>query len=327
MENENNDFNVEVIKYKNLKDALKSIIKLQKLENQIDVVMYPSHILVPILKIIRRNFLVLDAGWSLFEGEVISRRKYGICFIRVFKFYLIDFIAAKFSNLIFLESKLQEEFYKKLFFVKKSKCKYLYTGVSESKFEIELEPKYPTFTVVFRGKYNNESGLEIIAKVSFLLNYLPIKFLIFSSNLPKNLAFSQNTEIYNYHVNQSELVKSMSKCHLMLGQMQDHPRLSRTIPHKAYESAFLSLPYLTARSKGILELFNESFEIICFSPGDYIALSNAIKLCFENREKLQIFGKRMNRKYLATISQERLSTLFIDSIKSTYFYKFKALPF
>ena len=41
--------------FKNIFNAIKSISRLDKASNQIDIVMCPSHILVIILKIFRRN--------------------------------------------------------------------------------------------------------------------------------------------------------------------------------------------------------------------------------------------------------------------------------
>ena len=90
------NLNHRLYNYKNLRVAIKKISSLKKYEKkrEIDIVMFPSHALSPILKILRANFVVLDAGWSLHEGEIVSRKKYGILFYRYVLFYLLDFLAA-----------------------------------------------------------------------------------------------------------------------------------------------------------------------------------------------------------------------------------------
>jgi len=47
-----------------------------------------------------------------------------------------------------------------------------------------------------------------------------------------------------------EMVRKMRECHVSLGQFENNPRLERTIPHKAFESLALKLPYLTADGEG-----------------------------------------------------------------------------
>jgi hypothetical protein len=106
------------------KKLIRSIFKFRKIitEQDIHVIMSPSHILVPIVRILLGKKPYLDAGWSLFEGSVISRKNLGFLGTNVVKSYLIDFIASRFAQKIVLESHLQKNFYSSLFLVNKKKC-------------------------------------------------------------------------------------------------------------------------------------------------------------------------------------------------------------
>jgi len=68
----------------------------------------------------------------------------------------------------------------------------------------------------------------------------------------------------------------MLSCHISLGQFADHERLDRTIPHKAFESLALGLPYVTARAKGILEILRDGENCFMTNPADSKALSEKI---------------------------------------------------
>ena len=309
---------IKVFRYENLFSALKSLtrIEINKKEPNIDIVMYPSHILLPLIKLIRRNPVILDAGWSLYEGEIVSRGRKGFFRFHALRFYLIDFITSRFANLIFLESRAQKKYYCDKFKVNPEKCKVLYTGLNESNFSVKKFKKKKSYTILFRGKYNSEAGLEILAKTSFEILDLPIKILIYSPGIPPNLEFAKNTVVKTNLISQKQIAKLLISCHLSLGQLSDHNRLQRTIPHKAYESAYLGVPYLTARTRGITELFTEDDEILCFDPGDSHSLSNAIKTSFLAKRQTRLIGKRMQDKYRSQLSQNILTSKFISLVEN-----------
>lgn len=317
---ENKNISLQIFCFKNFSHALRKILnfknsatKSSKLKN-IDVVMYPSHILAIPLKIFRKNYLVLDAGWSLYEGEVTSRRKFGIFFWRGIFYYVLDFVAAHSADLIFLESNLQKDYYAKKFFLKNHKCKVIYTGLDEKKF-LRGEKKHNNeFIVIFRGKYNNEAGIEVLSAASYELKNFPIRIWVYMPGIPKEIKFADNTIVRSEFLTKLEISKLLQKSDLSLGQLQNHKRLSRTIPHKAYESAYLSKPYLTARSKGILEIFEENREVLCFTAGDSSQLSETIIQCYIHRKKLPIIGKKMHIKYVHNYSQDKLANQFLNHI-------------
>jgi hypothetical protein len=116
------DIGIDVIFVRiNRRKLFRGVLEIRKrhTKNDINVIMSPSHILVPIIRILLGKKTYLDAGWSLFEGSVISRRKLGFLGTNVVKSYLIDFISSHFAKKIILESYLQKEFYSELFLVKK----------------------------------------------------------------------------------------------------------------------------------------------------------------------------------------------------------------
>ena len=300
------------------------VFRKKRSKHDVFVIMSPSHYLVPFARVFLGKNVYLDAGWSLFEGSIISRRQKGFIGINILKVYLIDFMASFFAKRIFLESNMQKGFYCKIFLVRKKKCSVIYTGVDEAQFKMNSNFKTPSDLfnnskiVLFRGKYTAEAGLEVLAQASKLLSKEKITFWILSPGIPKNLEFSNNTIVINTFVDSKQnLAKVYSEAGLTLGQLSNHTRLKRTIPHKAYESAYLSKPYLSARSNGILELFTEDKDILCFNAGDENDLAKKISMFFTDFQNYEGIGINMRRKYDLDLSQCDLANRFLQLTKGT----------
>jgi glycosyltransferase involved in cell wall biosynthesis len=282
------------------------------------VVMGPSQYLIPLATLILRKRIVLDAGWSLFEATYISRGKIGYLGLSILKSFLIDFTASHVARKIILETELQKKFYAKLFLVSQSKLGVVYTGVDERAFIPDSNFLRLSFSskpiVLFRGKYNPEAGLDVLARASHLLKDSNVTFWVFSPGLPTSMNFADNVIVDRNNHSKGEFAAMQEVCSLSLGQLANHPRLSRTIPHKAFESAYFATPYLTARSEGILELFAEATEIECFNPGDSSDLAIRIISLLSNLEDTRKLGVNMKKKYVLKCSQELLAREFLNQI-------------
>ena len=319
----NNYENLKFVKI-DQKNLIHSFTKLRTLSNRNDIfiVMSPSHYLVPFARFFLGKNTYLDAGWSLFEGSVIARRNFGFLGHNVVKAYLIDFVAAFLARKIFLESINQKIFYSNLFFIRSNKCEVIYTGVDEKKFGINSDRNYlpdlygNSQIVLFRGKYTVEAGMDILAAATIALESKGITFWVLSPGLPGNIKFGKNTVVIrNFIRSQQRLVSAYKSASLTLGQLSNHTRLKRTIPHKAFESAYMAKPYLTARSNGILEIFNEGTEVLCFNPSDIIDLENKILDFFNDPGKFASIGNNMKKKYDIKLNQAYLSSQLLKVVR------------
>lgn len=295
-------------------------MKQQFSKDSIFVVMSPSQYLVPFVRFFLGKNIVLDAGWSLFEGTVISRKRYGTLGSIAIKNYLIDFISSHIARKIILESNLQKSFYSKLFLVRSTKCNVLYTGLDEESFQLDNSFETPldifnnSKIVLFRGKYNPEAGIEVLAEATKILSKEQITFWVFCPGLPINIDFSNNTFISREMLSKSKISKLQKSCRILLGQLAKHNRLNRTIPHKAFEAAFLATPYLTADNKGITEIFTEGIEIECFSPGNSLALVDKIRNLIVDHDKLNKMSYSIHEKYENICNQKILSQNFLKIV-------------
>ena len=314
--------NVEFIKIES-KALTKQFLTLRKSLSReyVYVVMSPSQYLVTFVRILLGQKVILDAGWSLFEGTVLARKRYGLFGLLALKTYLIDFVSSHLATKVVVESKNQAEFYSKIFLVNRSKIAVLYTGVDEDSLkdtfsQIQLPNFYNNSKIVlFRGKYNQESGIEVIAAATKLLVSEDVTFWILCPGLPMHIEFSKNTYVNRTYVQaQSEISAIYKSAQLTVGQMSGEKRLSRTIPHKAFESAYLSKPYITAGNSGIRELFVDKLEIIYTRAGDAQDLAVKIRYLLDNPDAAKLIGQNMNLKYSKSCSQEILAKTFLKLV-------------
>ena len=142
-----------------------------------------------------------------------------------------------------------------------------------------------------------ESGAEYVVQAAKILEKEDVKFIIKGGGLHwdklremiKELN-PQNLELKLDFLDNDELSSLMQKCHLSLGQLSDHPRLIRTIPHKCYESLALKLPYLTVKNSGVLELLRPDETCLVCESADARSLANAIMNAKNNPNKLEIIS-------------------------------------
>ena len=317
-------YEVEFIKIpaKKLITSLRLLQDNESREN-IYIVMSPSHYLTILVRIFLGKKIILDAGWSLFESSVLSRNQYGIFGFKLIKFYLIDWLSAHFATLVLVESIKQKDFYSKLFLVRPRKIHCIYTGVDEFQFNANsitiVPPVYfeKSKVVLFRGKYTTEAGIEVLAKCTQLLEKFPITFWIFSPGLPEEFIFSRNTYVNReYLQNMSDIFKIYDQCTIALGQLSAHSRLKRTIPHKAFEAAYMGTPYVTARSDGIGEVFREDYEMACFEPGNALDLANTIVDLVNDKQRLARLSRNIRKKYDSSFSSSILQNELILLINS-----------
>nr|AQS32877.1 hypothetical protein [uncultured bacterium] len=259
---------------------------------------YDSPTLVPFAKIFSNKKVVYNALCSVYERLIISRKLASRYSIKAVYYWLSDFLAVHLANLTMVETMAQARFFKRFFKIPNSKLFVAWSGVDENSFKFNSEiSKFLTFTVLFRGIFMPESGAEYVVQAAKILEKEDVKFIIKGGGLHwdklremiKELN-PQNLELKLDFLDNDELSSLMQKCHLSLGQLSDHPRLIRTIPHKCYESLALKLPYLTVKNSGVLELLRPDETCLVCESADARSLANAIMNAKNNPNKLEIIS-------------------------------------
>lgn len=303
------------------KKIIKIIKKYHQSKNLYDLLIigYTGAILVPWLRFVSRKKIIYNAGNSFYESMNISRDSGRV---KTVWYWLIDFFAFHLANHILVESERQKKFIAKTFFIQPKKISVHLTGVDDRDFYFDPKiQKLETFTAVFRGKFLPEAGVDIIIRAAKLLENSGVKIRVIGRGfLEKEIRLliaelkPQNLELITDVLSSSILREKMQECHLALGQMANHSRLLRTIPHKAFESAAMRLPYLSRRNDGLLELFEADKTCFCVNSSDEYALAKKIIFLKNNSHLLNQVARNAFDPYQNTFTSKVLGGKLVTKL-------------
>jgi len=268
-----------------VKKYLNLIRRLSRDHHQYDAffVGFTSPLFVPFVRIFSGKKTIFNATSSQYEANVISRGTNAGLF-GALKWWLIDFISFHFSWRILLESPSQMKYVSRMWLISPKKLVLSWSGLNEKEFFYDpLVAKNSAFTVLFRGRFLPESGIDTVVKTAKILENSDIDFLIIGHGfLHEKIDFlledlkPKRLVLISKPLPIEKLRAMMQACHISLGQMASHPRLERTLPCKSFESLAMRLPYLSARNGAVLELLDEDRTCLCSRPGDENDLAEKI---------------------------------------------------
>lgn len=300
----------------------KKITKAHKGQIAAVVVMSPSHKLVPIIRMFCRHPVILDAGWPLIDGSS-SRRDSNFRWVSktvylYLKLLLIDCLSFQLADLVLVETSEQRKRLESNFLFKRANFRVSFTGFNESgqllysndnarKVSMIGEFQSVRTRILFRGKINLESGFENLVQAFKLLSE-DFEILYVVNRVPPKHVLLPN-EKFITEFNDSDLTFLYQQSDICIGQVSSHERLQWTIPHKAFEAAYFSKPYISADSVGIRELVSEK-DIFLLHETTPEAISQAIIKIASNPDlKLQL-GRNFHKKYQELASQRVLVSQF-----------------
>ncbi len=274
---------VEVVECQDVSPGLSKFFKLWKKHKEIlargrydaMIVGYPGHLVVPFAKFLAgKKPVIFDALCTLYEGEVLSRGKNNF-FTKLWVGF-VDKMAVKRADVILVESNAQRDYFVEKFKVDPAKVRRVFTGVDENVVKPDhFIPKRSKFTAVFRGKFLPEAGIKYIVRAAKILEDRGVDILVIGDGFLEGEIGGQvdtlkpvNLYWIHKHLPAEKLYYKMQECHVSLGQFEKHERLSRTIPHKAFESLALGLPYVTGKAGGISELLTDGKDCLVTNLAD-----------------------------------------------------------
>ncbi len=300
------------------------LIKLRNGINKdaIIVIGSPSHKATFFARLLLKNKVCLDAGWPLSDG-IFSRGMDLVDIPKLLKSLILDFISFQFSEKLLVESQTQAKRIHNIFLVPKNKIVVSLTGLNErafvgsakdskliSKLNSEIASLNMPLTVLFRGKLNNESGIEVIIEAAKEL-LTEATFIILSGgenrleSRPKNCI-----EVSN--VTNLEMKEIYTLSNIVIGQVSNHPRLNYTIPHKAFEAAYFSKCFITTNSNGIAEILNPGSAVM-ITEGSRATLVSAIR-SLRSSESRAKYEKNIAFMYSKNFCQRAINDNFEKNV-------------
>ena len=293
--------------------------------HECDVVMvgYAGSVLVIFMWLLIRKPLVYNTLATFVDSMIISRFSGAFFSLSSFRYYVTDFVAFHIARRSFLECEAQKEMVMRYFGVSSKKVSVHYVGTDDTEFYFDPAiPKLPQFTVVFRGMFLAEAGADVVVRAAKELEGKNIAVRIMGRGLllpeiEKLMRELQpaNLELISMRLPIEELRQKMLECHLSLGQLADHPRVHTTIPHKAFESMSMELPYLTGANKGVLEVLDEGQTCFTTPPGDYHALARKILELRDRPADLARVAENAYQLYLREFTPKILAKKILQKLE------------
>lgn len=320
--------NAEVLEFFTSEKGIRGYINgfkfIRKHKNEADfiVVGYNSPGFVVLAKIFSRKKIIYNSVLSEYERLIISRELASRFSAKAFYYWLADFFAVHYADLVLVETNLQANFYKKLFNVSRDKLFRAWIGVDGDRFFYDPNvKKSDVFTVLFRGALQPEAGAEYIIKAAKILEGRGVQFIVIGGGaiLNKIKALIEEVKPNNLQhiegfMSYDDLRRMMQPCHISLGQLSNHERLKRTIPHKVYESLAMKLPYLTATNEGILELLKPGVTCLVCNPADAESLAEKILWARDNYLAIEKIAENGYMLYQDELKSSILVRKLLDRI-------------
>lgn len=283
------------------------------------IVGYPGHVVVPIARIFSRAPVIVDLLGSYSDALTQS---HGASRIKKLVFSIVDWMAIWCADRVLVESKAQKHYLSSRF-GRVDAYDVVYTGVDESVF-FRRERKEPSekFIVLFRGRLTPESGiLHILEAANLLKSHEDIEFRIVGYG--RMLAETQatikekdlsNVTLISHHMSFDEMRQLMKDADVSLGQFEDNQRLNRTIPHKAFESAAMGIPYITGYSGAVGELLvdNQSCRMVETANGK--AIADAILELKEDSDTRERLVEAASTAFAAKASQSVIAKTIVSIV-------------
>lgn len=286
------------------------------------IVGYMAGVLVPLLRCLTRKTVYYNTLCSFYDGMILSRfggRRFSF---PAAWYYLLDFVSFHLATRSFVESWSQREAIARRYRVRPDKLAVAFVGADDREFFFDpAVPKLKEFTVVFRGMFLPEAGADVVVRAAKILEHENIRIRLIGrglllpdvEKLVRELA-PTNLEFITARQPTESLRRMILECHLSLGQLAAHPRLETTIPHKAFESMAMKLPYLTGANKGVLEVMRDEETCFTVAPGDHRALAQKILELKNRPQDLARVAGNAHHLYQQAFTPRALGRVLVNAL-------------
>jgi len=293
------------------------IKKFKQIKENIDLIIigFPGYSMVPLARLLSWKPIIFDALCSMYEAEIISRGKYKYNLFRKLKLYLQDWLDFHLATISLVESKAQKKYLMSRYRLDSKKLAVLYTGVNSELFYRDSDIKNNhKFTVLFRGRLMPEAGLETVVEAAKLIQDKAINFLIIGFGIQEKL-LQEKIKLYKLKKIEwlrqelpiEQLRLKIQNCDISLGQFSRNSRVGRTIPHKAFESMVMKIPYVTADSMAVAEIMKDKESCLFVQPENPKQLAEAILKLYKDRELRSKLAQNAYNFYLNNLTPEILA--------------------
>jgi glycosyltransferase involved in cell wall biosynthesis len=269
-----------------------------KLRGQYDAMIVgisDSRFMIVFAKLLCRKPVIWDPLFSLYDAWVLDRKLARPRSGKALYYWLVDWIGCISSDLVFLDTNANINYFVKTFKISRQKFSRILVGADDNVFYPRQRTENKNkFIVHFHGKYIPIQGVKHIVRAAKILESdSSIRFNIIGSGQKskKIRALAQELSVPSItflpRMSIKEIAEYVTQADICLGLLGDVPRVMRAIPNKFYEAAASARPCINADTPALREVFTSGKDTIVCLPGDPEDLARKILFLKNNPEVRQ----------------------------------------
>lgn len=280
------------------------------------LVLYPGYFHVRFLKFLRlfknrKASIVYDVFFSLYDALILDRKIIGKSSWTARIVYLIDRNACRAADVVLADTHAHASHLSVLLKLPRERFHRIFVGPTFPPFPGTPQPQIAAkFTVLYVGTYIPLHGMEtILGAAEKLKNETAFRFTLVGSGqleggireLTREKGLGNIT--FRDRVPAEKLGELLRSCGLALGIFGTTEKSQSVIPIKVFDICAAGVPFVTADTPAIREVFTHGVNAYLVPPGDPEALAEAIWNLKENldlRNRIAQGGHRLARTVFST---------------------------
>jgi glycosyltransferase involved in cell wall biosynthesis len=279
-----------------------------------------------ILSKIYKKPLIFDPFISLFDSNVIDRKRVKANSFAALKCFLWDKISLKLADLVITDTYQHLCYFRDRFGIFEDRISVLYVGSDDTIFNLDHSNAIPSegFTVFFYGTFVPLHGIEYIVNAAYLLRKEDIHFKILGNGQTyqeiQDLAnkFQPLNITFLPPVSLKELPHYIKNSSVSLGIFGNTPKTQRVIPTKVYNSMVMGKPVISGDTPAIREIFTDRENIMLCKCANDENLAETIMELNESQELRQRIARNGYKLVKERFTQKAIGQRLVEILKQFY---------
>jgi glycosyltransferase involved in cell wall biosynthesis len=257
--------------------------------------------------------VIFDPLISAYDKQVYERQKFSAETPQAQRLLAWEKAILSSVDYVIADTQGHAEFFERNFNLPKEKLAVIPVSAEEALFTPALlQPKKGKLEALFFGSFIGLQAPDVIVEAAKLCG-APIHWTLLGSGPElsrcERLAAGYPSISFEAYLPYEQLPARIHKADILLGIFGTSDKAARVIPNKVYQALACGRPVITRVSDAYSdrESINEK-GVVQISPGDPLALAEAISQIYDDRDDLQLMAQAARRYYDTNFSLKTVMT-------------------
>jgi glycosyltransferase involved in cell wall biosynthesis len=289
---------------------------------------YPGYFHVRFVRLLqlvknRKAVLVYDIFFSLYDAVVNDRKMLNQYSVAARLIHAVERDACRAANTCLIDTSAHRDYIAAEFNISREKIRRVFVGPTFAVSDTDCKQKgaEESFKVLFVGTYIPLHGIgTILGAAEKLKRDQEVLFtLVGTGQLREEMegnargAGLSNVKFVDW-IDYRDMPHALRSCDLALGVFGTTEKAARVIPIKVFDICAAGVPFITADTPAIKEVFTHGEDAFFIPAGDADALAEAIVLLKDNQELRERIAKGGHQLACSTFSVEEIGRELVGII-------------